>query len=394
MKITKIDLIRLPVVQAAGMRPVVCRIHTDEGIHGLGEIGVAIVTGATAAVEMMRDYAPLLLGRDPLQTEVLWETMHKKTFWGIGSGGVIMSAMSAIDTALWDIKARAFGVPLYQLLGGKFRDKLHAYASQIQFGWGVREMTPQYLPEQYAEMARRAVEDGYDTIKANIIHRHADGTPVAPEDARGLLPNAFLRTVEARLAAMRDAVGSDVDIILENHAATDAVSAVQIGRIGERYGVCLMEEPANPLEPDAYRRIAEQISIPLATGERNYSRWGFKPLLETGAIALIQPDIGNCGGVSECRKICDMAALYSAGFQAHVCSSPISVAVGIQMEAAAASFRIHEHHMVNTTPEVTAMGVYDYQPIQGYLPVPDLPGIGQELSEQALRESEIITISS
>lgn len=392
MKITKIDLIRLPTVRAAGMRPVVCKIYTDEGIYGLGEIGVAIVTGATAAIEVMRDYAPMLIGQDPLQTEVLWETLHKKTFWGIGSGGVIMSAISAIDTALWDIKAKAFGVPLYQLLGGKFRDSLHAYASQLQFGWGVPEMTPQHTPEAYGEMARRAVEDGYDTIKANIIYKDADGNSVPPEDARGLLPSSFLRTAEARLAAMRDAVGPDVDIILENHAATDAVSAVQIGHMAEQYGVVLMEEPANPLETDAFRKIADQISIPLATGERNYSRWGFKPLLESGAIALIQPDIGNCGGVSECKKICDMAQLYSVGFQAHVCSSPISVAVGIQVEAAMPNFRIHETHVVNTTAEVASMGLYNYQPVNGYLAVPDLPGIGQDLSEQALRASEIITL--
>ena len=392
MKIRQIDIIQLPEVKSAAMRPVIVRVQSGEGFYGLGEIGVAIVSGAAGAFEVIRDFAPLLLGKDPMDTEVIWEMLHKQTFWAIGGGGVVMSAVSAIDTALWDLKARALGLPLHKLLGGKQRDYLRTYASQLQFGWHVDGMTPQLRPEEYAEMSLRAVADGYDAIKINIIHRDFQGNVIPNKDASGLVGRQFLKMAEARLAAVRSAVGPDIDIILENHAATDAVSAIALSNMAEQYDILFMEEAANPLSPEAFRKIADNTRIPLATGERNYSRWGFRELITNGSLDIVQPDIGNCGGVSEFKKISDFAQLYDVGVQAHVCSSPISVAVSLQLEAVLPNFAIHEHHVTNTTREVRELCVHDYQPVNGFFAVPEAPGIGQDLSDKALAEAKIVSI--
>ena len=394
MKITSIDIIKLAAaVNAADMKPVIVRVNSDEGIYGLGESGLAISSSSEASFAECVEFAQRIIGMDPFNTEAIWEFLHKKTFWAISNGPVVMSAISAIDTALWDLKARALNVPLYVLLGGKQRSRLRAYASQLQFGWGTDVFRfGNSDPKFFAEMAQRAVAEGYNAIKANVISMGADGQAVPSTEAIGLQTRANRRAFEARLSAMRDAVGSDVDIILENHCGTDLVSAVDFARMAEPYDILFLEEAASPMRPQAFKLLSERTNIPLATGERTYTRWGFLPLIKDGALALIQPDIGICGGISEVKKICDLAQLYDVGMQMHVCCSPISLAIALQVEAAIPNFSIHEHHMSSTLPCVTEMGLYDYQPVDGYFTVPDLPGIGQELSEKALREAEIVTV--
>lgn len=147
-----------------------------------------------------------------------------------------------------------------------------------------------------------------------------------------------------------------------------------------------------PMNPKVFEKIQQKTSIPLATGERTYTRWGFLPFLESQSLTVIQPDIGNCGGITEAKKICDMAHTYDVSVQTHVCSSPISVAISLHLEAAIPNFIIHEHHITNTTPFNISQGKYDYQPVNGYIKVPDLPGIGQEISEDALSKARIETI--
>jgi L-alanine-DL-glutamate epimerase-like enolase superfamily enzyme len=140
------------------------------------------------------------------------------------------------------------------------------------------------------------------------------------------------------------------------------------------------------------KKIADAIEIPLATGERTYTRWGFLPFLENHSLHVIQPDVGNCGGVTECKKICDMAQIYDVSAQTHTCSSPVIVAVSLHLEAAIPNFIIHEHHLTNTLPSIVAQCKYDYQPVNGLYEIPEIPGHGQELSESALRAARIETI--
>jgi L-alanine-DL-glutamate epimerase-like enolase superfamily enzyme len=396
MKITSVEVIALEKDPGCLSRPVLCRVNTDEGLYGLGEAGVAIGSGAPAAFAQIKDIAPMILGMDPWYHEVIWEKLFRQSFWAQGNGAIVMAAISAIDIAIWDLKGKIADVPLYKLLGGKQREKLRCYASQLQFGWGVDRFIPfkgvSGESAYYAESARKAVEDGYDAIKTNFMRFDEKGDILPYTASTGYISKKMLRLVEDRIRATREAVGPDVDIIMENHAMTDANTAIQIGKIAQGYDIMFYEEGTPALNPGVMKKIAEAVDIPLATGERTYTRWGFLPFLENHCLQVIQPDIGNCGGITEAKKICDLAHIYDVSVQTHVCSSPISVAISLHLEAAIPNFIIHEHHICNTLPSTIAECKYDYQPEQGYYAIPELPGHGQEIAEGALQRAHIETI--
>lgn len=392
MKITSVDIIKCKEIAGSMQTPVLCRIHTDEGIYGYGEAGVSIMNFSLGAYEILKLYAQSILGMDPMDHDVIYARMMNM-FWSQGSGGVIMAAVSAIDTAIWDIKAKACNVPLYKLLGGKHNDRLRTYASQLQNGWRYEDFL--HAPQDLGflrDSVQQAVAEGYDAIKVDFLGRNADGKGNAT--MRSHMEPAVLRTVEKKLQTVRDAVGPDVDIILENHNTTSVNTAIEFAKMAEPYGIMFLEEPCLALNPDMYRRLADNVHIPLATGERTYLREGFLPLMTNGSLSVIQPDLGNCGGVTEGRKICDLAQTYGVTVQTHTCNTPISVAVSLHLEAAIPNFVIHEHHTANTFPSVTELCVYDYQPKNGYFDIPEIPGIGNELSKKALREATIEEIKA
>ena len=390
MKIKSVSTISLAPIE--GMRVVVCRIDTDNGVHGLGEIGVAIGTGAYAAREMIEEFGRMILGMDPLETDVIWDMLYRTSFWGVGNGAVIMSAISAIDTALWDIKGKFFDVPVYVLLGGKQQPKLRAYASQLQMGWDVEHFTSNETPESLALAAKKAVDQGYTAIKANFIGLDRQGNRRHPRETLCYLDRDDLNRAEERLAAVRNAVGKDIDIICENHCITDVNTAIRYAKMYEKYDILFLEEPAVPLSASNYRRIADNTSIPLATGERTYQCQGFLPLVTEGRLSVAQPDIGSCGGPTEFKRIADMCRLYDVSLQAHTCSGPISVAVALHCECAISNFMIHEHHVMNTLPANYLMGQHNNQPKNGFFEIPDLPGFGQELSDLAMEHAVVHTI--
>ena len=178
---------------------------------------------------------------------------------------------------------------------------------------------------------------------------------------------------------------------MENHSNIDAQGAVQLGRLVEPFNILYFEEPTTPT-PELTRFVAERVAIPIAHGERIYSRWGYAPYFADGSIQLIQPDIGNCGGLTEAKKICDMAHVYDVGVQCHVCASPLSTAVALQLEAVIPNFTIHEHHVYNRYDYNRIMCKYDYQPENGRYQIPDLPGLGNELSEYCFTHGERTTV--
>lgn len=392
MKITKIDvmLVNLDCPDNVGWEPIVCRVYTDEGIYGDGEAALAYGRASRAAFGMIQDLAGLLIGRDPLDHEVIWEKLYKSIFWGQNGGPVVFAGISALDIALWDIKGKFFGVPVYKLLGGKMRDSLRCYASQLQFGWGDRKV-PAITVDDYVRNAKAAVAEGYDAIKIDFFTFAPDGHRYSSEETTRLQPPAVANMVIDRLAAVREAVGPDVDIIMENHSYIDAQGAVQLGRMAEKYNVMYFEEPTTP-NPKMNKFVADRVRIPIAQGERIYSRWGYAPYFEDGSIQLIQPDMGNCGGMTEAKKICDMAHVYDVGVQMHVCASPLSTAAALQLEAAIPNFTIHEHHVYNRYAYNKAMCIYDYQPVNGKYSIPDKPGLGNELSDFCFTQSVLATV--
>lgn len=392
MKITSVDVMELKTRKDKNWRPVVCRVNTDEGLYGYGEAAMAYGVGASAAFGMIRDLSGCIIGLDPLENEVIWDKLYKTTFWGQNGGPVVFGGLSAIDIALWDIKGKYFGVPVYQLLGGKRREKLRSYASQLQFGWGDG-VDPVFAAEDYAAAARQAISEGYDAIKIDFFTYDRDGRQFSSEETTRLLKPYYLDLVEERISAVREAVGPAVDIIMECHSFTDVQSAIQIGKRAEKYNIFCYEEPTTP-SPTLTKIVAENVNIPIASGERIYTRWGYAPYFENGSLAMIQPDLGTSGGLTEGKKICDMAYVYDVSVQAHVCASPLSVAAALHLEAVIPNFCIHEHHVINKASFNRELCIHDYQPIGGAMPIPEIPGIGNELSEYALKTADVVTVST
>lgn len=390
MKITSVDIIDVAndlQSSTSKWRPVVVRINTDEGISGFGEVGMAYGVGASAGFGMAKDLAQIIIGMDPMRNEAIWDKMQKKTFWGQGGGTVVSAGMSAIDIALWDIKGKVLNVPIYQLLGGKCRDNVRTYASQLQFGWGKAKAKSILVePKQYGDVALQAVADGYDAIKVDVNEMDEFGN-VKKRNLCGPLPKKVLRVGYDRLKAMREAIGPDVDIIVEAHALTDTTSAIQFGRMIEELDVFFYEEPVMPLNPKQMKKVSDNVNIPIAAGERVYTRWGFRPFFEDGSLAVIQPDLGTCGGITECKKICDMAHVYDMTCQVHVCGGPIMTAASLHLEAAIPNFIIHELHRYALLEANTSTCKYDYQPKNGVYEIPNLPGLGQELTDECIKAS-------
>lgn len=383
------------------------KINTDEGIYGWGEAGLAYGNSFEAAFGQCQDFAKLIIGMDPFDTEKIWEHLHRHTFWGMGGGVVITSAMAAIDTACWDIKGKALGVPVYKLLGGKTNPKLRAYASQLQFGWSdliQKDNKGEALgllfdPKDYYEVTKNAIRDGYDAIKVDPVFAATDpNTPLEKiwgsqgTQIRGCYRQHDLQRSVERIAACREAGGPDLDIIVEIHSLLDANTAAELGKALEPLHIMYFEEPTSPENPSNFRHIKQKCNLPLATGERSYTRWGFRQFFEDRTLNVIQPDLANTGGITETKKICDMAQVYDIGVQIHVCGGPIATAAALQLEATIPNFVIHEEHNANLTSAFVKGGKYYYAPKDGYYTVPELPGIGQEMSDFYIANAKKVVI--
>lgn len=391
MKITRVEIFDMECPKRTQWHPVFVRIHTDEGISGVGEAGLAYDWGHSAAANMINEIVKArVIGFDPFQTELLWSKMFREGFWAQGSNAVFYAAMSAIDTALWDIKGKALGVPVYQLLGGKVNPKLRTYASQLQFDWDP-EAKKLIKPEDYAKAAQKALGEGYDAVKVNPMFYDKDGNTLY--DLTKLFKADLLELVKARMQAIRDTVGAKVDIFLECHSLLGATSAIQIGKeIAEEFNCAFMEEPVNYVNSALHDKVAAKLTVPLAAGERIYLRHGMRPYFENQTIDILQPDIGLCGGFTEAKKICDYADMYDIQVQAHVCGGPVATAASLHLETAIPNFYIHEHHTYATKDWNRELCIQDYQPQNGYMTVPELPGLGIELNDAIVMKSKAFEV--
>jgi len=384
MKITKVDVYVLDAgEQRNNRKPICCRVYTDQGIYGDGEAGMAYGTGWMAAYEMVGEMARHIIGMDPMNTELIWEQLFKGTFWGQGGGVVVFSGISAIDIALWDIKGKALGVPIYQLLGGKCRNELRCYASQLQFGWTTK-IGPCGSDKEYVDIVKHAVSEGYDAVKIDFTTYDENKKAIPHLDKEGFPDQKFYKLVERRMAAIRNEF-PDVDIIVENHCQTDLTSAIKIGEICDKYNIMAYEEAVTMLNPDMMKELRQKIRTPLASGERIYTRWGFYNFFKNNSIQLAQPDACNCGGITELKKIADLAHIFDVRVQVHVAGAVITNAASIQLEAAIPNFGIHEHHFRTTQDCINVLGKYEMQPVNGRYQIPDRPGLGQELSDFAVK---------
>jgi L-alanine-DL-glutamate epimerase-like enolase superfamily enzyme len=385
MKINRVEIFDIDCPKRAEWNPVFVRVHTDEGLVGVGEAGLAYDLGHSAAAHMIKEIAQaMLIGWDPMNTEALWARMLRESFWGLGGGPVIYAAMSAIDTALWDIRGKALGVPVYQLLGGKTNGKLRTYASQLQFDWDT-QVNRLNNPVDFGKAAEKAVAQGYDAVKVDPIVYDKDG--VGHFDRTKLFTQPEMRLFKARLQAIRDAVGDDVDIIFECHSLPGVATAIQLGEMVEDIGCLFYEEPVNYLNSKLHDKVSKRVNVPIAGGERLYNRWGVRPYLEDQSLDVLQPDIGLCGGFTEAKKVCDYADVYDVRIQAHVCGGPVATAASLHLETAIPNFLIHEHHTYAIKDWNRELCLQDPQPVSGFFEVSEEPGIGIDLNDEVVYRS-------
>lgn len=355
MKITSIK----PILADGGHRIFVfVRVETDQpGLIGYGE---ASLEGKPRAVAgCIEDMECMILDEDPRRVEWCWQILYRSAFWRMGVIG--LSAISAIDQALWDIKGKDLGKPVYELLGGPVRDRVRMYT---HFGGDT--------PDKMAENAVSKVKKGWTAIKTG---------PMVPTNYVDS-PRVYKQAGE-RIKATREAVGDDVDILLDFHGASNPQMSILYGKAVEPYNPFFIEEPVQAENPAAMATVTKALSTPIATGERLFTRWGFREILEHGAASLLQPDCCHAGGISEVRKIASMAEVYYAGLAPHNPYGPISTAACVQVDFAAPNFVIQEIVDPDTAPEAMSL-VKDPLPIvDGYILPPTKPGLGVELDEEA-----------
>ena len=362
MKITGIET---HYAAAQGRPWILVKVRTDEGIHGWGE---ATLEGKEATViAAVGELARYLVGKDPFRAEAHWHELYRGAFW-VG-GPVLNSAISGIDHALWDIKGKALGVPVYELLGGKCRDRVRAYAN----GWFRRGMNA----EQTAARAVEVVAMGYTALKWDPF-----------EQAGLFIDAATAARAVANVRAVRAAVGPDVDLCIEVHGRLSPANAIRIGKRLEEFDPFFYEEPVPPENMDALALVARAVTIPIATGERLFTKWGFKDLLERHAAAVIQPDICHAGGITELKKIAAMAETYYVGFAPHNPNGPICTAASVQVDAAAPNFLIQEF-VISDEPLRSQLQRAPYAVVDGHFAVPDRPGLGIEIVEEYLDRDDL-----
>lgn len=278
--------------------------------------------------------------------------------------------------------------------GGKVRDKLRTYASQLQFGWGqtgISEHLWAVTPDDYAYNVKLAIEEGYDAVKIDFFDRDEDGKPLTFLDTTGFLTPSQLKMVEDRMKAAREVAGDKVDIIMENHSYPDALGALQLAKLAEKYNILAFEEPNTPTV-HTVEYITKYTSVPIANGERLFSRWQYAEYFKKNLLQLAQPDIGNCGGISEVKKICDMAHAFDVGIQVHVAGSPLATNAALHVECTIPNFIIHEHHTCNRMDTCLGLTKYNLQSENGYFKIPDLPGIGNEFLQEAIGRATLYKV--
>ncbi|NKE37344.1 galactonate dehydratase [Natronococcus sp. JC468] len=349
------------------------RVETSDGLVGWGEPVVEgrAATVRTAVEELMDNY---LLRKDPARIEDHWQTMYRGGFYR--GGPILMSAIAGIDQALWDIKGKRFDAPIHELLGGRARDRVRVY----QWIGGDR-------PSEVGEAAAEKVENGFTGLKMN-----------ATSELRRVDNPAAVENAVDRLREVRERVGPEIDVGVDFHGRVSKPMAKRLARALEPYEPMFIEEPVLPEHNDALGDIAEHTTIPIATGERMYSRWDFKEVFESGAVDVIQPDLSHAGGITEVKKIAAMAEAYDVALAPHCPLGPIALASCVHVDAISPNALIQEQSLnihYNETSDVLDYlenrNVFRYD--DGYIEVPTGPGLGIDIDEEYVERQAEKTVN-
>ncbi|MHB1007461.1 MAG: mandelate racemase/muconate lactonizing enzyme family protein [Chloroflexota bacterium] len=348
---------------------VMVKITSDDGVVGWGQCGAPSQDVVRNVLD--QEIAPLLIGQDPFLIEEIWQRVIG-SFSPYGVQGMTFMALSGVDVALWDLKARALELPLWRLLGAKFRDKVLAYAS------GPYYFADEVIPDQAAAEALKYCEQGFRAMKIKI---------------GGLDPRDDIRRVEG----VRKAVGDEVTLMVDANQAYNAHTAIRVGRELEQLNVLWFEEPVPCTDIEGYIRVRQALRIAIAGGEVEWSRFGFRDLICRGALDIVQPDLGDSGGFTECKRIAALADAWGVHYMPHVVSStPIGLPAALHMIATLRNFpntrtptpfnqapALEFHRQPN--PLRDELVKTPIEAVDGYVTIPDGPGLGIEIDEEAVR---------
>jgi galactonate dehydratase len=371
MKITDIQVLRMRAYAEAQTNWLFVRIHTDSGITGIGEGSLQYKDVALAAE--IENFGRYLLGKDPFQIEHIWTSLHRRVTWT--GGAVTISAISAIDLALWDIKGKALGVPAYELAGGKVRDRVPLYANGWFTGGRASAHGPQGGGEEeaawYAEQAQAVVAQGYRCLKVYPFN----GVQV-------ITPDRIARGVGI-VRAIREAVGPQIEVAVDVRRRLNMWSARRIAQQLEPLDIAWLEEPILFDNAAAMAAFARSVRVPVSTGEESYTRWEFRELLEQNAVGIIQPDICHAGGMSELQKIAAMAECYYVSVAPHNSNGPISTVASLHLDMSINNCHMQELFL-NSLDLYQEVLTNPLEIQDGYGAPPDGPGWGTDLDDAAL----------
>lgn len=368
MKISRVTAHHLPGTRYPW---VFLRVDTDAGLHGLGQVSSGPNSAVVAAAA--GQLGPLLVGEDPRRIEYIWHKLYAG-FNSLGSLGFVSALISGVDIALWDIRGKELGLPVYELLGGRFHDRLILYSN----GW----FTGCSTPDEFARAAAKTVAAGHTAIKLDPFRA---GHAYLSRYAAGYPPEDDLEAV-AIVERIRAAVGEGVEIFIDAHGRFDVPTAVRLANRLAPFRIGWFEEPVPPENADALRQFREGASVPVCVGERLYTRWQFRPILEQKLADYLMPDIIRTGGISEMKKIATMAEAFFVPISPHDATGPVTLIAGA--------------HVMMTTPnffrlEIAYSELERYQQVMdppfdvrdGYFSVSDRPGLGHDLRPDALAEA-------
>ena len=368
----KITDVRTAQVMGHGLQLHV-RIYTDQGIYGHGE-GTDAVQGGAPLVRMFRRF---LMGQDPLNVEALWERIRTAGIFAGAQGGQHTAALSAVEIALWDLAGKALGVPVYQLLGGKVRDRVRLYCDSANH----HPDDPQARPK-----LKEIETMGFTAVKIDIDEAQDPGRW---DRVNWTASNAEIDRMVKEVAFVRETLSPRVDLAVDMHGRYDATTAKRVARELERFRLLWLEEPVPPENIDVMRDIRESTVTPICAGENLFLRHGFRELLEKRAVDIVMPDLQKCGGLLEGRKIADMAHTYYTPFAPHCVVSPIGTMASCHVCAAVPNFLVLEWHWISRL-ELWRNFVREGDIIdKGFVAVPDRPGIGVEMNEEAARKAQV-----
>lgn len=336
------------------------RVLTDSGLVGVGE--ATLEHREQTVVAAVGELERYLCGRDPHDIEAFWHEAYRDAYWR--GGPVLMSALSGVEMALWDIKGRDLGVPVWQLLGGRVRDRVPCYAN----GW----FAPAKTPAEFAAKARVAAERGFRGLKWDPF-----GQAYLTIDKRDL------RRALACVQAVAEAVGPEVDLLIEGHGRFDVPTAIRIAHALEEFDVTWFEEPIPPDNPEGLAEVKRRSNVPIAGGERLYSRWDAVRYLSLGCVDVLQPDVSHVGGIGELKKVAAMAEAHSLPVCPHNPLGPVTTAATLQLAACVPNFWLLET-MSTDVPYRREITTEEIRFADGCIRIPERPGLGVDLNLEAI----------